>query len=73
MIGMRLGVRAGIINVLWETLSLFKECIYCEDNLQSRFNTSYNEEIHEMELNEMIENIGENNLSALTQANEEQM
>ncbi|KYO19959.1 hypothetical protein Y1Q_0021893 [Alligator mississippiensis] len=49
------------------------ECIYCEDNLQSRFNTSYNEEIHEMELNEMIENIGENNLSALTQANEEQM
>uniref|UniRef100_A0A8C0FLG6 Period circadian protein homolog 2 n=1 Tax=Bubo bubo TaxID=30461 RepID=A0A8C0FLG6_BUBBB len=48
------------------------ECIFCEDNIQSNFYTSYDEEIHEMDLNEMIEDSGENNLVSLSQVSEEQ-
>ncbi|NXN93632.1 PER2 protein, partial [Rhinopomastus cyanomelas] len=48
------------------------ECIFCEDNMQSNFYTSYDEEIHEMDLNEMIEDSGENNLVSLSQVSEEQ-
>uniref|UniRef100_A0A8C0UG57 Period circadian protein homolog 2 n=1 Tax=Cyanistes caeruleus TaxID=156563 RepID=A0A8C0UG57_CYACU len=48
------------------------ECIFCEDNIQSNFYTSYDEEIHEMDLNEMIEDSGENNLVSLNQVSEEQ-
>ncbi|NWX90884.1 PER2 protein, partial [Nothoprocta pentlandii] len=48
------------------------ECIFCEDNVQSNFYTSYDEEIHEMDLNEMIEDSGENNLASLSQVSEEQ-
>lgn len=50
----------------------FQECIFCEDNIQSNFYTSYDEEIHEMDLNEMIEDSGENNLVSLNQVSEEQ-
>uniref|UniRef100_A0A8U8B1T7 Period circadian protein homolog 2 n=1 Tax=Geospiza parvula TaxID=87175 RepID=A0A8U8B1T7_GEOPR len=48
------------------------ECIFCEDNIQSNFYTSYDEEIHEMDLNEMIEDSGESNLVSLNQVSEEQ-
>ncbi|XP_039343701.1 period circadian protein homolog 2 isoform X2 [Mauremys reevesii] len=48
------------------------ECIYCEVNTRSRFDTPYNEEIHEMELNEMIEASEENILATLSQISEEQ-
>ncbi|KAM6127370.1 period circadian protein homolog 2 isoform 1-T5 [Phoenicopterus ruber ruber] len=48
------------------------ECIFCEDNIQSNFYTSYDEEIHEMDLNEMIEDSGENNLISLSRVSEEQ-
>ncbi|XP_040468856.1 period circadian protein homolog 2 isoform X1 [Falco naumanni] len=48
------------------------ECIFCEDNIQNNFYTSYDEEIHEMDLNEMIEDSGENNLVSLSQVSEEQ-
>ncbi|NXA31263.1 PER2 protein, partial [Eudromia elegans] len=48
------------------------ECVFCEDNVQSNFYTSYDEEIHEMDLNEMIEDNGENNLVSLNQVSEEQ-
>ncbi|XP_064373013.1 period circadian protein homolog 2 [Dromaius novaehollandiae] len=48
------------------------ECIFCEDNIQSNFYTSYDEEIHEMDLNEMIEDSGESNLVSLSQVSEEQ-
>ncbi|EMP33303.1 Period circadian protein like protein 2 [Chelonia mydas] len=48
------------------------ECIYCEDNTRSCFYTPYDEEIHEMELNEMIEASEENNLATLSQISEEQ-
>ncbi|XP_038271231.1 period circadian protein homolog 2 isoform X2 [Dermochelys coriacea] len=48
------------------------ECIYCEDNTRSCFYTPYDEEIHEMELNEMIEASEENNLATLNQIGEEQ-
>ncbi|OXB83520.1 UNVERIFIED_CONTAM: hypothetical protein H355_006367 [Colinus virginianus] len=47
------------------------ECIFCEDNIQSNFYTSYDEEIHEMDLNEMIEDSGENNLVSLSQLMQE--
>lgn len=50
----------------------FQECIFCEDNIQSNFYTSYDEEIHDMDLNEMIEESGENNLVSLSQVSEEQ-
>ncbi|XP_024077382.1 period circadian protein homolog 2 isoform X2 [Terrapene carolina triunguis] len=48
------------------------ECIYCEVNTRSRFYTPYDEEIHEMELNEMIEASEENILTTLSQISEEQ-
>ncbi|XP_067395029.1 period circadian protein homolog 2 isoform X2 [Emydura macquarii macquarii] len=48
------------------------ECIYCEDNTGSSFYTTHDEEIHEMELNEMIEASEENNLATLSQVSEEQ-
>ncbi|KFW67798.1 Period circadian protein 2, partial [Pygoscelis adeliae] len=48
------------------------ECIFCEDNIQSNIYTSYDEEINEMDLNEMIEDSGENNLVSLSQVSEEQ-
>ncbi|XP_030311895.1 period circadian protein homolog 2 isoform X1 [Calypte anna] len=48
------------------------ECIFCEDNIQSNFYASYHEEIHEMDLNEMIEDSGENNLVSLSHVSEEQ-
>lgn len=40
--------------------------------MQSNFYTTYGEEIHEMDLNEMIEDSGENNLVSLSQVSEEQ-
>uniref|UniRef100_A0A8C3SSA9 Period circadian protein homolog 2 n=1 Tax=Chelydra serpentina TaxID=8475 RepID=A0A8C3SSA9_CHESE len=48
------------------------ECIYCGDNTRSHFYTPYDEEIHEMELNEMIDASEENNLATLSQISEEQ-
>ncbi|XP_053895238.1 period circadian protein homolog 2 isoform X1 [Malaclemys terrapin pileata] len=48
------------------------ECIYCEVNTRSHFYTPYDEEIHEMELNEMIEASEENILATLSQISEEQ-
>ncbi|XP_074924663.1 period circadian protein homolog 2 isoform X2 [Chelonoidis abingdonii] len=48
------------------------ECIYCEVNIRSCFYTPYDEEIHEMELNEMIEANEENILATLSQISEEQ-
>uniref|UniRef100_A0A8C0GX29 Period circadian protein homolog 2 n=1 Tax=Chelonoidis abingdonii TaxID=106734 RepID=A0A8C0GX29_CHEAB len=47
-------------------------CIYCEVNIRSCFYTPYDEEIHEMELNEMIEANEENILATLSQISEEQ-
>ncbi|XP_008104509.1 period circadian protein homolog 2 [Anolis carolinensis] len=40
-------------------------CMYCEDNINSRSYTQDEEEVHEMELNEMSEDCGENNLNTL--------
>uniref|UniRef100_K7F2B9 Period circadian protein homolog 2 n=1 Tax=Pelodiscus sinensis TaxID=13735 RepID=K7F2B9_PELSI len=41
------------------------ECIYCEENTRNSFYIPYEEEVHEMELNEMIEASEENNLAIL--------
>uniref|UniRef100_A0A8C8RJ48 Period circadian protein homolog 2 n=1 Tax=Pelusios castaneus TaxID=367368 RepID=A0A8C8RJ48_9SAUR len=48
------------------------ECIYCGINTRSSFYTPHDEEIHEMELHEMIEATEENNLTTLIQVSEEQ-
>lgn len=64
---MLLGISSNVSNYkmplrkeMWVTFFLvfLKECIYCEENVNSRLYAQDEEEIHKMELNEMNEAIG---------------
>ncbi|XP_007669911.2 period circadian protein homolog 2 isoform X1 [Ornithorhynchus anatinus] len=48
------------------------ECIYCEDTTKDKIFAPYDEEIHSMEPNEVIETDGEKNVNTLNRVNEEQ-
>ncbi|XP_028586847.2 LOW QUALITY PROTEIN: period circadian protein homolog 2 [Podarcis muralis] len=47
------------------------ECIYCEENVNSRLYAQDEEEIHKMELNEMMKPLGGNSSTTLNQVNSE--